>query len=334
VSARVRVLHLEPEQFDPREREPIEAVAEVDYRAVPDQATLRAVLAEGGYHAVFARVGLAIGAEEVAAAPDLRWVVTPTTGLDHLDLPALAAAGVEVLSLRGADDLLRDVHATAEHAWGLLLALVRHTGPSRDDVLEGSWRRERYLGTELHGRTLGVLGCGRLGRMVAGYGLAFGMQVLANDTDPAASAAAPDGVRFVDLDDLLARAEFLTVHLPLDDSTRGFLSAERLARLPTGAWLVNTARGELIDDDALIEALESGRLAGAALDVVADDSVWLGRVPPSQPLVAYARANANLLITPHVGGYTGASRAATQRWIGEAFARAVRAADTTSSQEP
>jgi D-3-phosphoglycerate dehydrogenase len=322
--SRLRVLHLEPERYGPEERAPLEEVADVDYEAITDQELFRATLVAGAYDAVFVRVGIAVGAAEVAAAPSLRWVVTPTTGLDHLDLDALAAAGVEVIALKGALHLLRTVHATAEHAWGLLLALVRHTGASRDDVLEGWWRRELYLGTELHGRTLGILGLGRLGRMVAGYGVAFGMTVVAHDIDPAAFAEAPPDVRAVGLEDLLTMSDVLTVHLPLDDTTRGFLSADRIARLRPGTWLVNTARGELIDEAALIEALESGRLAGAAVDVVADDSVWPGRVPPGQPLVEYARSANNLLITPHVGGYARDSVASTRRFVSERFAEAVR----------
>lgn len=325
----MRVLHLEPERYGPDERAPIEAVADVHYEAITDQEAFRAALATGGYDAVFVRVGIAVGADELAAAHGLRWVVTPTTGLDHLDLAALAAAEVEVIALKGAIHLLRTVHATAEHTWGLLLALVRHTGASRDDVLEGWWRRELFFGTELHGRTLGILGLGRLGRMVAGYGQAFGMTVLAHDIDPAAFDGAPEGVRGVGLDELLDECDVLTIHLPLDESTRGFLSAERLARLKPGAWVVNTARGELVDEAALLEALASGRLAGAAVDVVADDSVWPGRVPDGQPLVDYARAANNLLITPHVGGYARDSVASTRRFVADRFAEAVRAAPPT-----
>jgi D-3-phosphoglycerate dehydrogenase / 2-oxoglutarate reductase len=325
MTAPLRVLHLEPERFGPEERAPIEAVAEVDYEAITDQAALRDALARG-YDAVFVRVGISVGAKELACAPQLRWVVTPTTGLDHLDLRALEDAGVAVIALKGAIHLLRTVHATAEHTWGLLLALVRHTAVSRDDVLEGGWRRERYLGTELHGRVLGVLGHGRLGSMVAGYGLAFGMTVLAHDTDPAAFDGAAEGVRAASLDALLTSSDVLTVHLPLDASTQGYLSAERLAQVKPGAWLVNTARGELIDEAALLDALVSGRLAGAALDVVADDSVWPGRVPESQPLIDYARRAGNLLVTPHIGGYARDSVASTRLFVSERFAEAVRSA--------
>jgi D-3-phosphoglycerate dehydrogenase / 2-oxoglutarate reductase len=327
---RARVLHLEPERFGPDERAPIEAVADVDYEAITDQAAFREALRGGDYDAVFVRVGIAVGASEIAAAPRLRWVVTPTTGLDHLDLDALAAAGAEVIALKGAIHLLRTVHATAEHTWGLLLALVRHTVASRDDVLQGGWRRERYLGTELHGRTLGVLGYGRLGRMVAAYGLAFGMTVLAHDIDAAAFDSAPEGVEAVGLEELLEGCDVLTVHLPLDDTTRGFLSADRLGRLRPGVWLVNTARGELVDEAALLDALREGRLAGAALDVVADDSVWPGRVPAGQGLVEYARGADNLLITPHIGGYARDSVASTRRFVADRFAEALQAAPSAS----
>jgi D-3-phosphoglycerate dehydrogenase len=250
-------------------------------------------------------------------------VVTPTTGLDHLDLDALAARGTTLISLRGEGALLRTVHATAEHTWGLLLALVRHARPAATAVLDGRWERDSYLGTELHGRTLGVLGHGRLGRMVARYGTAFGMQVLAHDIDPRAFDAA-EAVVPVGRDELFERSDVLSVHLPLDDSTRGYLSAERLDRLPRGAWLVNTARGELIDEGALLAALVSGHLAGAALDVVADDSTWADTVPADQPLVAYARTHGNLLITPHIGGYACDSVRSTRQFVVDRFVASVR----------
>lgn len=319
------VLHAEPERYGDEERAVLEAVGTVHYRAFADRASFRAAMAEHPYDAVFVRVGLGVGREELAVCPSLRWVVTPTTGLDHLDLGVLDAHRVVVVSLRGEGALLRTVHATAEHTWGLLLALVRHTDPASRSVREGRWERDPFLGTELHGRTLGVLGHGRLGRMVAGYGLAFGMRVLAHDTDAAAFDGAPE-VEAVSADDLLDRSEVLSVHLPLDATTAGYLSGERLARLPRGAWLVNTARGELIDEAALLVALADGRLAGAAVDVVADDSTWADTVPPGQALVDYARRHDNLLVTPHIGGYACDSVRSTRRFVADRFARLVRAA--------
>jgi D-3-phosphoglycerate dehydrogenase len=187
-------------------------------------------------------------------------------------------------------------------------------------VLDGRWQRDDLVGTELRGRSLGIIGYGRLGRMVAGYGVAFGMEVLVHDHDPVQLARAPGGVRAADLDDLLASVDVVSLHLPLDDSTRGFLDATRLRTMKAGARIVNTARGELIDEVALIEALRSGHLAGIAADVVADDSVWPGAVPAGQPLVELARQRPDIVITPHIGGYGTDAIATTRQYIAEQFA--------------
>jgi phosphoglycerate dehydrogenase-like enzyme len=161
--------------------------------------------------------------------------------------------------------------------------------------------------------------------MVASYGLAFGMNLLAHDLDPAAQAQAPSGVTFVDATDLLSSAQVLSLHLPLDNATSGWLSRHRIGMLPEGAWLVNTARGELIDEGALVEALSAGRLSGAALDVVADDSRWAGAVPPGQPILALAQRGGQVIVTPHIGGYASESVAATRRFVTKRFLHAVRA---------
>jgi D-3-phosphoglycerate dehydrogenase len=162
--------------------------------------------------------------------------------------------------------------------------------------------------------------------MVADFGLAFRMPVIAYDTDERAFAAGPAGVRRVELDELLAMSDVVSLHLPLDASTKGFLSAERLHRLRPGAVLVNTARGELVDEAALLEALRTGKLAGAALDVLAGDGRWDRGVPTGHPLIAYAREHDNLIITPHVGGYARHAVHGTRRFIVERFAAAVHAA--------
>ena len=217
------ILHCEPEVYDEADLARLQAVGRLDTRAVPDQEELRAVLASEPVEILFTRIGLEVGEAELSVCPTLRWVITPTTGLDHLDLDRLAAKSVTVISLKGRVHLLDTVHATAEHTWGLLLALVRSTVAAREDVLAGQWQRAPFCGTELHGRTLGVVGCGRLGRMVARYGLAFGMRVLAHDTDPAALEQAPVGTEFVDDTVLLREADVVSLHLPLSEETAGWL---------------------------------------------------------------------------------------------------------------
>jgi D-3-phosphoglycerate dehydrogenase len=316
--SRLRILNVEPEGYSPLARRVLERVAEVDEAALGRAALLAAI---GRYDALVARLGHRIDAELLRAGRRLRAVATATTGLDHVDLEAAAARGIAVVSLKGEAEFLAGVTATAELAWGLIVALLRRIGPAFDSVRARQWDRDRFVGRELKGKRLGLLGLGRLGRMVARYGLAFGMDVTAHD--PYAADWPSDVARAADLGALLAASDVLSLHAALTPETRGMIGAAALARLPRGAWLVNTARGDLVDEAALIAALESGQLAGAAVDVLAGEGQ--GRALAS-PLVAYAAAHDNLLITPHVGGATRESMEKTEIFIAEKLVRALEAA--------
>lgn len=307
-------LHLEHEAWPDDALALLDARFDVVRADAEDEAGVEALLAERPYEVLFTRLGLAIDATTVAACPTLRLVATPTTGLDHLDVAGLAARDVAVVSLRDARERIVDVTATAEHTWALLLACVRHLPAAAADVADGGWHRRRFLGRELAGRTLGIVGHGRLGRRVAGYGRAFGMEVLVTDVDPAALVDLAEGVRATDPDELLRLADVVSLHLPLSDATRGWLSAERIARLRPGAVVVNTARGELVDDRALAAALEAGRLGGVALDVVADDGRWGERVEDAT-LTRLVATRDDVVVTPHVGGWAVDAVATTRRLV-------------------
>ncbi len=273
------------------------------------------------YNALFVRLGISIDTEIFAAgSPELHWVVTPTTGLDHIDLSEAKARNVNVLSLKGSFDFLRNVSSTAELTWALLLALLRKIPAAHQQVLDGNWNRAPYLGRELHGMRLGVWGLGRLGTMIAGYGRAFGMEVLACDErdEPFVDMANAHVAR-CELDDLLTRSDIVTLHLPLTERNNGICNRRRLTMLRSSSYLINTARGELVDETALLEALSSRRIAGCAIDVMRGDSRWCDVVPEDHPLVSYARSNDNLIITPHIGGYTTDAVAKTRRFMIERF---------------
>ena len=273
------------------------------------------------YNALFVRLGLSIDTEIFAAgSPELQWVVTPTTGLDHIDLRAARERNVRVLSLKGCLDFLREVSSTAEMTWALLLALLRKIPTAHQHVLDGNWNRSPYLGRELRGMKLGVWGLGRLGTMTAGYGRAFGMEVLAcDDRDEPFTEMANAHVVRCELEDLLTRSDIVTLHLPLSERNNGILNQKRLAMLRSSSYLINTARGELVDETALLEALSSRRIAGCAIDVMRGDSRWCDVVPEDHPLVSYARSNDNLIITPHIGGYTTDAVAKTRHFMIERF---------------
>jgi D-3-phosphoglycerate dehydrogenase len=312
------ILNVEPARHDADARAVLEAIGPVDYIECGSRAELLATIAGKPYMALVARLGIDVDRELIAAAPALRWIVTPTTGLDHIDLSAASKRGIEVISLRGETAFLDSIRSTAEHTWALLLALVRHIPAAHADVLAGHWRRDPFLCEELAGKTLGIVGMGRLGRMVAGYGLAFGMRVTAFDASASQLERAPEGTEGVELDTLLACSECVSIHLT--PATERFFDAERMARMRRDACLINTARGEIVDERALLEALSNGAIAGAAIDVISGDSRWAGEVPDSHPLVAFARTHPNLIISPHIGGYGRQSITATRRFVAEKLA--------------
>jgi D-3-phosphoglycerate dehydrogenase len=254
-----------------------------------------------------------IDAPLIAAAPRLKAIVSPTTGLNHIDVDAAAARGVAVLSLRGETAFLNDVVATAEHTLALTLALLRHLPAAMRHTAVGGWDRDPFKGREVRGRTIGVVGYGRLGRIVGRYFTALGARVVV--ADPAADAESmPPGIELVSLAELLRRASVVTLHVNLTSRTRQFFGAREFAAMANGAWFINTSRGELIDEAALLNALETGHLAGAALDVLGDESSsGMGH----HPLVHYARSHDNLIVTPHLGGCTEESMDKTERFLAQ-----------------
>jgi D-3-phosphoglycerate dehydrogenase / 2-oxoglutarate reductase len=264
---------------------------------------------------LWVRLRHTIDAEVMDGAPRLRLIATPTTGLNHIDLDKASRRGIRVISLRGETAFLDRIHATAEHTLALILALLRHVPAASRHVNEGGWNRDLFRGREVHGKTAGVVGYGRIGRMVATCLQALGMKVLA--TDPAvnsARAGEASNVEFVPLAALLERADLVTLHVALNEKTRGFFGANEFARIKPGVWFINTSRGELIDEAALLQALLGGRVAGAALDVLSGEN---SGGMSSHPLVHYARTHENLLITPHVGGCTSESMQATEEFLVE-----------------
>jgi D-3-phosphoglycerate dehydrogenase len=300
----LRILNVEPENYSAEALVLLQSLGEVETGPL-GRAELLERLA--GVEVLIVRLAHQVDRELLEHAGRLKVIVTATTGLDHVDVDYAASKGVAVLSLRGETEFLRSIPATAEHTWALLLALVRHVPAAHASVLRGEWERDRFRGDDLAGRTLGLLGLGRIGEKVARYGQAFGMRVAA--FDPYRPDWLPGVERLSSQADLLERSQVLSVHVPLNAQTEGLIAAAELALLPPGARLVNTARGQVLDETALLAALESGRLGGAALDVLCDER---GGSLVESPLVRYARTHANLILTPHIGGATRQSMAATE----------------------
>ncbi|MFV1980302.1 MAG: NAD(P)-dependent oxidoreductase [Rhodothermia bacterium] len=246
---------------------------------------------------LFVRLKTFVDDEILKRAGRLKAIVSPTTGLNHIRLDVTEARGIKVFHLRGEVDFLRTVTSTAEHTWALLLALIRDIPAATTDVLNGFWQQDVRRGRELQGKRLGILGFGRLGRIVARYGHTFGMKIGTFDIH---TVDTPEYVEVCrSMAELFSTSDILSVHVPLNAETKNLIGRDELFEMPEGAVLVNTSRGEIIDEPSLIDALDSGRVRGAALDVVANEKSY-----EANRLITYARTHSNLLITPHIGGAT------------------------------
>jgi D-3-phosphoglycerate dehydrogenase len=267
----------------------LRATPEVAVVAVPgDPEGLRRALP--GAHGLLVRSDTRVTDELMALAPSLRVIGRAGTGVDNIDLVAASRRGIAVLNAPGANTV-----SAAEHAIGLILALMRRIPWAARSMEAGGWDRKAFAGRELAGKTLGLIGLGRIGAHVAMIARAFGMRVVAHDPYLSAVRARELGAELVPLDELLGQADVVSLHLPLADGTRHLLDRTRLARMKPGAVLVNVARGELVDDAALLEALAAGRLGGAALDVFTTEPL-----PADSPL----RRTERLLVTPHLAAST------------------------------
>lgn len=253
--------------------------------------------------ALLAPLGFQCGPQKIDRCPKLKVIGSNTTSEPHIDRPYAESKGVKVVTLMGDTAFLDSITPTAEHTFGLILGLIRHVPWAYRSVLDGRWSRWDFGGERMLSRMgLGIVGLGRIGRMVAKCGRAFGMDV--HYFDPYVPEGDREGLsRVRSLKDLLRLSDIVTLHVPLNAETTGMIKKETFECFRPGAYLINTARAEVVDREGLLWALESERLGGAALDVL-DGEFMKGFAPSGHPLVHYAETHENLLITPHIGGST------------------------------
>jgi D-3-phosphoglycerate dehydrogenase len=259
----------------------------------------------GDADALLVRSATKVTSDLLAAAPKLRIVGRAGTGVDNIDVEAASSRGILVVNAPGANSI-----SVAEQAVAMMLSLARSV-PAADHAMKaGRWEKKRFLGTELKGKTLGIAGLGRIGQEVAARAASFGMRLVAHDPFISEDIAAAIGVELLSLDELLATADFLTLHVPSTPETRHLLNDERFAKMKPGVRIINTARGDLIDEAALRRAIEKGIVAGAGLDVFEKE-------PPSDWTLAQMP---QVVATPHIA----ASTEEAQELVGLDTATAVR----------
>jgi D-3-phosphoglycerate dehydrogenase len=269
---------------------------EGDYQTKLLAAVVPAALAARPYVGLMVRSKLRVTAALLAHGPQLRYVARAGAGVDNIDEAALAAAGVVLVN---APEGNRD--AVGEFATGQLLALLRHSLTADAEVRRAEWHREANRGEELGTKTVGLLGYGHMGRAFARRLRGFGCVVLAYDSDP--EVVADENAELVPLAELRARAEVLSIHIPYSAANHEVVNEAFLAEFAHRIWLVNTARGEVLDQAALVARLQSGHVRGAALDVLANEKLAT-LTPTQQASFDYLRAAPNVVLSPHIGGWT------------------------------
>jgi D-3-phosphoglycerate dehydrogenase len=241
----------------------------------------------GEYHGLGVRSASKVTAAVLANPGKLKIIGRAGVGVDNIDVKAATGKGILVINTPQGN-----AAAAAELAIGLMFALARKIPQAAESMRQGAWEKKKFMGAEIAGKTLGVLGLGNIGRNAASRGVGLGMNVIGYDPFPPKEL--PAAVKLVSLDELISKSDFVTLHVPLTDGTKNLFNADTFAKMKKGSYLINCARGGIVDENALLAALQSGQLAGAALDV-------FGKEPPEpSPLFQHE----NLVASPHLGAST------------------------------
>ncbi len=285
----MEALVISPEYFPEEILSELRSVASVDSRKLSREELLKEI---EKYDAILIRIGINFDRELLEKARNLKVLATATTGTDHIDLECAKEKGIEVISAPGVN-----ATATAEYTFGLILTLIRRVPWAFDSLKKFEYERSEFLGNELKGKKIGIIGFGRIGSQIGRYAKSFGMEILTYDPYINKNLVGEIDAKIVSLNELLTESDVITLHAFASSENEDMISFEEFSKMKNSAFLINVARGSLIDEDALLETLKNKRIHGAALDVLKEE-------PPSEnnKVIEYARRNQNLIVTPHLGG--------------------------------
>jgi D-3-phosphoglycerate dehydrogenase / 2-oxoglutarate reductase len=314
----LKILHLESYNYSLEKLEVLENEFQLFQKEFKTQAELMNHLSENQYNIIFTRLGLNLNRDTLFTQKNLLFIVTPTTGLNHIDLDYCKEKSIQVISLKGEIEFLATVKSTAEHTWALLLTLVRNIPNAFQQVKNGIWERHNLMANELDQKTIGIIGYGRLGKIIARYAEAFEMKILVNDTRDVSNEVKTNE-KIVNIDELLELSDIICLMITYEKNNINFIDGAKMHKMKNNAIFINTSRGEMVDEVALIDSLKNKEIALAATDVLKNDSVWNGKLEKVPEIVEYAKHNDNLIITPHMGGYGESSIRKTRNFITDKF---------------
>lgn len=255
--------------------------------------------------------------EILKQCPKLKYIITSTTGENHIQVPL--NRDISIISLKGEKDFLKKITPTAELTWGLVLSLSRMIPEAIKSVKDKSWNREPFISNELAGKNIGIIGYGRLGKIVTKYALAFNMNVYFYDNNPDVITDLDSNIKQSSLENLLEVSDFISIHIPYEKENINFIDKKALIRVKKTAYIINTSRGEVLDEDFLLQMIEEGKIAGAALDVLSKEFSGKADWILNSKILKSKELGKKILITPHIGGATRESINKTDIFVAKKF---------------
>ena len=292
----IKLLNLEPKNYSNEAKIFLEKFFEIhNGPLVRDQLKIEI----DKYQALIVRLNHKIDREIIDCANNLQVIATATTGLNHIDIDYAQYKKIKIISLRDEVEFLNNIYATPEHTWALILSLLRNIPNAFNSVKENNWNRDEFKGRELNGRSIGIIGFGRVGKIIAKYAQAFNMNILVYTKEDYIEL---QGVNYLDdMKELLKDSDIVTLHLPLTSETKNFFSTKEFNYMKKDSFFINTSRGEIVNEEALIKSIKNNKISGAALDVIDSENDIFNK---KSKIIEFAKLDSRLIITPHIAGAT------------------------------
>ncbi len=306
------ILILEPDGYSPEALRIYRELGEVHLAQAPADA-------KPMIETVVCRLNQFVGDALLKELTSVRRVVCPATGTTHIDLPYLAKRGIDLLHLAAPEHraFLDSITSTAELTLALILAVSRNVVVAHESVLGGEWQRDPHRGTQLSGKTLGIIGLGRVGSQIARYAAALGLRGLGFDPELSPTAKAEKRVEWVEMAELLQQSDIVSLHIPQSEKNQRFFSRDKVFAMKKSAILINTSRGEIVDESALCDAIEQGHLSGCGLDVLEAELDLVKAGTRKRRIVELSRVHRRVVLTPHIGGCTLEAMARTEEYMAD-----------------
>jgi D-3-phosphoglycerate dehydrogenase len=316
----MKILHLEATNYSESALNALRNIGVLEIKEPKSKEELDMILMQSNYDCIFTTIGNTLDRVNLAFQKNLKYIVSPTTGLNHIDIDYAIEKKIEVISLKGEFEFLSSIQSTAEHTWMLVLSLLRNFKKVQQSISNGIWSRNELLCDELNTKTIGIIGYGRLGKIIAQYAQAFSMRILVCETDSKNQILAiQNGFEIYSKEEIFSMSDVIVLLTDYTKENEKMIGKNEFFKMKKSAFFVNTSRGEMVDEEALLYALENKLIKAAALDVLNGDSDWKTNLPSNHKLYEYSQVNSNLIITPHIGGYGKVSIQKTRDFITNKF---------------